>query len=71
MRGMLFIEIRVDLFIIGGIALVSFLVGFMIRQSQIKQYRKKVLELEREMLSNHAQILELQKERARRREGEK
>jgi hypothetical protein len=61
---MLAIEISFTLFPLMGILLVAFTVGFMFRSAQIKSYRRKVLDLEKEMLSNHAEILELQKERA-------
>jgi hypothetical protein len=36
----------------------------MIRRSQIRSLKKKIVELEKEMLSNHADILELQKSKA-------
>jgi hypothetical protein len=61
---MLAIEITFTLFPLLGMLLVAFAVGFMFRSAQIKSYRRKVLDLEKEMLSNHAEILELQKERA-------
>ena len=61
---MLAIEISFTLFPLMGILLVAFAVGFMFRSVQIKSYRRKVFDLEKEMLSNHAEILELQKERA-------
>lgn len=61
---MLAIIIPVNVFLLGGIILFSFLLGFMLRKGQIKSLNKKVLELENEMLSNHADILELQKEKA-------
>lgn len=61
---MLAIEISFTLFPLLGILLAAFAVGFMFRSRQIKSYKRKVLDLEKEMLSNHAEILELQKERA-------
>lgn len=60
---MLAIVIPVNAFLFGGLILLSFLAGFMLRGSQLKSLKKKVLELENEMLSNHADILELQKEK--------
>jgi len=44
--------------------LASFVVGFLLRSEQLKKHHKKIIELEREMLSNHSEILELQKEKA-------
>ena len=47
------------LFVIG-----AFITGFLLRGRQIKNCRRRIIELEKEMLNNHAEILELQKERA-------
>lgn len=44
------------------IALVSAFIGFLLRSGQLKKVRQRVLSLENEMLKNHAEILELQKE---------
>lgn len=60
---MLAVTIPVNIVVLGILVLGSFLVGFLLRSSQIKKNRKKVLELENEMLSNHADILQLQKEK--------
>jgi hypothetical protein len=62
--SMLAIIIPVNVYLLGGIILFTFLTGFLLRKGQIKSLNKKVLELENEMLSNHADILELQKEKA-------
>lgn len=58
------ITIPVNLFLLGGALVVSFLVGFMIRSSELAKTKKKVTSLETEMVSNHAEILNLQKEKA-------
>ena len=42
----------------------AFILGFFLRGKQLRKLRKRVIELEKEMLSNHAEILDLQKERA-------
>ncbi len=42
----------------------AFTLGFFLRGRQLTKSRKRIIELEKEMLSNHAEILELQKERA-------
>lgn len=44
------------------IVFVSALAGFLLRSAQLKKVRQKVLSLENEMLQNHAEILQLQKE---------
>lgn len=60
---MLAIVIPVNVYLFGGLILLSFLTGFILRVGQLKSLKKKVLELENEMLSNHAEILDLQKEK--------
>lgn len=61
---MLAIVIPVNVFLFSGLMVLTFLIGLLLRRGQIKSLKKKVLELENEMLSNHADILELQKEKA-------
>ena len=61
---MLAIELTVNAFLLFGIILISFVTGFVIRRSQIKSLKRKIFELEKEMLSNHADILELQRAKA-------
>lgn len=61
---MLAITLTVNLFILAGVVAIAFLVGLLLRGSQISKWKKKVLSLETEMLRNHADILELQKEKA-------
>lgn len=60
---MLAIELS-SLFPFALLVLGAFVFGFLLRGSQIKKSRKRIIELEKEMLNNHAEILELQKERA-------
>ena len=61
---MLAIELTLNVFILSGIIVISFLIGFMIRREQIRSLKGKIFELEKEMLSNHADILELQRTKA-------
>ena len=61
---MLAIELTLNVFVLAGIVFVSFFLGFMIRRTKVRFLRRKVLELEKEMLSNHADILELQRNKA-------
>ena len=60
---MLAIELSA-LFPFALVVLGAFIFGFLLRGSQIKRARRRIIELEKEMLNNHAEILELQKERA-------
>jgi len=44
-----------------GLAIVCFALGFLFKSGVISKQRKKILSLEDEMISNHAQILTLEK----------
>lgn len=57
---MLLIEITINAFVLAGLVLASIGLGFMFRSNQVTIHKKKVVELEKEMLLNHAEILELQ-----------
>ena len=61
---MLAIQISVNIFLVMGAVIAAFGVGYMIRSVQVNSLRKKVLELESEMLRNHAEILNLQRSKA-------
>ena len=60
---MLLIKLTLDLSIVIGISVAIFLFGFLFRSAQLKKYKKRIGELETEMMANHAEILDLQKER--------
>jgi hypothetical protein len=61
---MLAIQMTINLFVLAGSLLAVFVLGFIFRSGQIGSLRRKIIELENEMLSNHSEILELQKENA-------
>lgn len=61
---MLAIEITLPVLPLLLAVAAAFIIGFWLRSAQLRSCRKKILELEKEMLSNHADILELQRERA-------
>ncbi|HET9277790.1 MAG TPA: hypothetical protein VFN95_06375 [Flavitalea sp.] len=58
------IELTLNVFVLTGIVFGSFVIGFLIRANQIRSLKSKIVELEREMLNNHADILELQRSKA-------
>ena len=60
---MLLIKLTLDLSLVIGITVAAFLIGFLSRSAQLKKYKKRIGELETEMMANHAEILDLQKER--------
>jgi hypothetical protein len=47
-----------------GLAVLCFALGFLFKSGVIYKQRKKILNLENEMVSNHAQILSLEKKLA-------
>lgn len=60
---MLLIKLTLDLSVVIGIAGASFFTGLLLRSAKLKKHKKRVGELESEMMANHAEILELQKEK--------
>ena len=61
---MLAFEVTLNIYIIISLAILSFATGFIFRSGQLRYLKSKIFDLEKEMLSNHADILELQKENA-------
>ena len=61
---MLAFEITLNAFIIVGLAAFAFLAGFILRAKKQASLKEKIAELESEMLNNHANILQLQHEKA-------
>jgi hypothetical protein len=59
---MLTFEFSVNVLIILGIIAVSGFAGFSLRSRQLAKSRMKLVKAENEMISSHAEILELQKE---------
>lgn len=57
------LSIEIHLLILAGLLLSAFAGGYLLRSGKLRSSRKKILELEKEMLRNHAAILELQKEK--------
>ena len=54
--------LSISIFWLPLIVLLSGVAGFLFRSSQIAKCKKRILSLENEMLSNHAEILNLQQE---------
>lgn len=57
------IQIPINIFVLGGLLMAALFLGFIFRSSQIRSLRRKITELEKEVLSNHSDILDLQKEK--------
>jgi hypothetical protein len=56
------IELSLNVLTLAIIVLGACLAGFVSRSPQMRKKQVKIMELRREMIKNHAQILELQKE---------
>ena len=61
---MLINSICLNIFLLGAALVVGFIVGYLFRSRQLTSLQRKINELEREMLNNHAEILELEKQKA-------
>jgi cell division protein FtsB len=61
---MLAIQLNINALLLVGLVASAAFLGFIFRSRQIGSLRKKVIELENEMLSNHSEILDLQRENA-------
>lgn len=60
---MLLMDVHVNIFAAAGLVVVAAVVSFLVRASQVSSLKGKVQDLEKEMLSCHAEILQLQKEK--------
>jgi hypothetical protein len=60
---MLFIPLTIDVIWLCGLMAASFVTGFIVRSSQLKKAKKRIAELEKEMVLSHAEILDLQKDK--------
>jgi hypothetical protein len=60
---MLLIKLSLDVSLLVGIITIAFATGFLMRGSRLNKLKRRVSELETEMMSNHAEILELQRDR--------
>jgi cell division protein FtsL len=58
---MLAFGITINIAVLISVLILSFAAGFILRQAQLSSLRKKISELESEVLQSHAEILELQK----------
>lgn len=60
---MLQIEVTLNVFFIAALVVFSFLLGFRFANRKMHSRDKRIVELEKEMLSSHAEILQLQREK--------
>jgi hypothetical protein len=58
------IELTVNIFVLPFLVILSFAAGFLLRRIRQRSLQKRIIELENEMLLNHAEILGLQKNKA-------
>src|SRR5215831_16669509 len=57
------LALPINIFLLGGLLLGALFIGFIFRRIQLKALKRKIGQLESEILANHAEILEMQKER--------
>jgi hypothetical protein len=60
---MLLIKLSVEVSMFIGIIIGAFVVGLALRGAQIKKLKRKVTDLEKEMMASHAEILELHRDK--------
>jgi hypothetical protein len=63
MTIMLAIVVSVNIFLIALMCVLAFVIGYMLRSSFISKCRKRISDLERDMLRDNARILELEREK--------
>lgn len=59
---MLAIQITTNIFLLAAAGLVCLALGFLLRQGQLQKNVKQIIELEKEMLRNHAEIIDLHRQ---------
>lgn len=57
-----FIQISINLLLLGAIVVASAVLGYLIKNAKLKSHLKNISRLEMEMLHNHSEILRLHKE---------
>ncbi len=57
-----FLEISINLILLAAIVIIATGVGYLFNAAVIKKQKSNIVKLESEMLKNHAEILQLQKE---------
>ena len=57
------IQITVSAILFGGLMLAAFVFGYLLRSTRMSSLNKKIHELQQEVLTNHADVLELQKDK--------
>lgn len=60
---MIAIVVSVNIFLIALVCIFAFVLGYLVRARYISKCKKRIYELEREMLRDNARILELEKEK--------
>ena len=56
--------ISVNILLLAVIVPVAAFIGYLFRSAQLSKYRQRISELEKELLSNYSDILDLHKEKA-------
>ena len=59
---MLAIQITTNVFILAAAGILCLVLGFLLRRGQLQKSANKIIELEKEMLRNHAEIIDLHRQ---------
>ena len=59
---MLAIQITTNIFLLAAAGIICLVLGFLLRQGQLQKSANKIIELEKEMLRNHAEIIDLHRQ---------
>jgi hypothetical protein len=57
------IQLTINALFLGGLLIAALVIGYLFRSAQLNSLKRKLNELQQELLSNHADILELQQEK--------
>ena len=60
---MLIFDVNLNLFLLAGIITAAFALGYVVGIKKVRDQKRRIIDLEKEMLSNHAQILDLEKQK--------
>ena len=59
---MLAIQITTNVFILAAAGILCLFLGFLVRRGQLQKNANRIIELEKEMLRNHAEIIDLHRQ---------
>jgi hypothetical protein len=55
-------DLSIDIYVLAGLMALAMLAGFLLRSHQLAKKKRRIGELEHEMIQAHAELLEIQKD---------